>query len=181
MSVDHRLDDELQRAFKRELPSTDFTARVMERVAVEGAPRASWWKKLAMLLEPPKLRWVAIGVTASLLLAVGAMQYNRMKSAAVDDKVTVANSNPSADPNQKDAVNSAADHQAQATLKNTAAPSIKHVTSSSNHRRAIARRDSQELRAEGEAAKETLMLALSIASSTLNDAQKAVHDDGLKP
>jgi len=26
-----------------------------------------------------------------------------------------------------------------------------------------------------------LMLALSIASSALSDAQKAVHDDGLKP
>jgi hypothetical protein len=39
----------------------------------------------------------------------------------------------------------------------------------------------RELRTEGEAAKESLMLALSIASSALSDAQKAVHDDGLKP
>jgi hypothetical protein len=56
------------------------------------------------------------------------------------------------------------------------------VYSSPNHRAVLARqREERELRVEGEAAKEKLMLALSIASAALNDAQKAVHDDGLKP
>jgi len=46
----------------------------------------------------------------------------------------------------------------------------------------LARQEQErELRVEGEAAKEKLMLALSIASAALNDAQKAIHDDGLKP
>jgi signal transduction histidine kinase len=62
-------------------------------------------------------------------------------------------------------------------------PSVKHAAASSpNHRLAVARHaEERELKAEGEAAKEQLMLALSIASTALNDAQKAVHDDGLNP
>jgi hypothetical protein len=54
--------------------------------------------------------------------------------------------------------------------------------SSTNHRLAQARHEEErELRVEGEAAKEKLMLALTIASSALKDAQKAVHDDGVQP
>ena len=62
-------------------------------------------------------------------------------------------------------------------------PQTKRVVyPSPNHRAALARQQQErELRVEGEAAKEKLMLALSIASAALNDAQKAVHDDGLKP
>jgi len=60
-------------------------------------------------------------------------------------------------------------------IKRAASPSINHRLAQDRHQQA------RELRAEGEAAKEQLMLALSIASTALNDAQKAVHDDGLKP
>jgi hypothetical protein len=186
MSLDHRLDDELRKAFKREQPLEGFTARILEQVALEGTPRESPWmklKKLAMLLEPPKLRWVAIGVTASLLLTIGLMQYSSMKTIGVDEKLTIAATDPARDSNGKEEAHSPS-NPSRAPVKNPPAPRLRNAGSSSiNHRVTQLRHQEQrELRAaEGEAAKETLMLALSIASSTLNDAQKAVHDDGLKP
>lgn len=181
-SPNDRLDDELRKAFKREQPSADFTMRVLERVALEPAHRQPWWKRLAMLLEPPKLRWVAIGVTASLLLAVGAMQYSRMRQVAVDDSVKVATNDSAVDASSKDSVNRSSEDPAQEPVIKTGASKIK-LAASSTHRRIAQTRhnETRELQAEGEAAKETLMLALSIASSALSDAQKAVHEDGLRP
>lgn len=176
-----RLDDELRIAFKREQPSADFTMRVLEQVARERAPRQSWWKKLAMLFEPPKIRWVAIGVTASLLLAIGTMQYSRMKTVTVDETTKVAKSDTVPEASNKDIAPVPGGHSPQAPMNSTTAPK-RVANTSTNRRHALARhQEERELRAEGEAAKETLMLALSIASSTLSDAQKAVHDDGLKP
>jgi len=185
MSLDHRLDDELRKAFKREQPLDAFTARVLEQIALEGTPRESPWKKLkklAILLEPPKLRWVAIGVTASLLLAIGLMQYNRIKTTAVDKNPTIAVTGPAADTTNKESDHSPT-NAPQDPVMNIPPSRAKNVASSSTNRRLeqLRHQEQRELRAEGEAAKETLMLALSIASSTLNDAQKAVHDDGLKP
>lgn len=178
----NRLDDELQKAFAREQPSADFTMRVLDRVALEPAPRQPWWKKLALLLEPPKLRWVAIGVTASLLLAVGAMQYSRMRQVAVDDSVKVANVD-SVKAGGDDAANHPNERPVQNSMNNKPAPGLKLIGSSSTGRRITQTRhnETRELQAEGAAAKETLMLALSIASSALSDAQKAVHEDGLRP
>jgi hypothetical protein len=177
------LDHELRNAFRREQPSSDFTMRVLERVSLEPLPRLRWWQKLATLLDPPKLRWMAIGVTASLLLAIGAMQYSRMRQVAVDDNVKFAKTADAPDGSGKDAGNPGSDRSSQNSVMKEPAPSIDRVaTSSTVHRKAPARhQEERELRAEGEAAKETLMLALSIASSTLNDAQKAIHDDGPKP
>jgi hypothetical protein len=152
-------------------------------VSLEPLPRLRWWQKLAMLLEPPKLRWMAIGVTASLLLAIGAMQYSRMRQVAVDDNAKVAKTAAGPDASDKDAGIPVSDRTAENSVTKEPAPSIDRVAPSSTvRRRAPARhKEQRELRAEGEAAKETLMLALSIASSALNDAQKAIHDDGLKP
>lgn len=181
-----RLDDELRKAFKREQPSVDFTARLLERVALQPTPKARWWQRLAMLLEPPKLRWVAIGVTASLLLAIGAAQYSRLHQVVVNDDGQIAKNEPSPEASGKDAVKQGSDHYPWAprdSVNPQPAPIIKRAApSSTNHRLAQARhQEDRELRAEGEAAKEKLMLALSIASSALSDAQKAVRDDGLKP
>ncbi|HLF83558.1 MAG TPA: hypothetical protein VI837_05230 [Blastocatellia bacterium] len=180
-----RLDDELRRAFRREQPPADFTARLLERVAQQPAPKAPWWHRLAMLPDPPKLRWVAIGVTASLLLAIGAAQYSRLNQVVVDDGGKIAKNEPAPEPGSTGSVTADKDHAPQDVANTTEKPAqnIKPAApSSTNHRLAQARhRESRELRAEGEAAKEKLMLALSIASSALSDAQKAVHTDGLKP
>jgi hypothetical protein len=186
--MDQRLDEELRSAFRREQPSADFTMRVLERVALEPPPRLRWWQKLAMLLEPPKLRWVAIGVTASLLLAIGAMQYSRLNQDVVSDSGKVAKSDPSqGDPN-KEVVKPGSDAVSQNAPIVTPKPvqNIKRAATFGRNHRLVSKlmgrhEQERELRAEGEAAKEKLMLALAIASSALSDAQKAVHDDGLQP
>lgn len=185
----NRLDDELRKAFRREQPPVDFTARLLQRVAQQPAPKAHWWRRLATLLDPPKLRWVAIGVTASLILAIGAAQYSRLNYGVADDNGKVAKNDPAPEASIKDAVKPESDRPRQdatiATPKST--QNIKRAApSSTNHRFMLGlaqarHKEARELRAEGEAAKEKLMLALSIASSALSDAQKAVHDDGLKP
>jgi negative regulator of sigma E activity len=186
--LDQRLDDELRNAFKRELPSADFTMRVLDRVSLEPPPRLRWWQKLAMLLEPPKLRsrlgWIAIGATASLLLAIGAMQYSRLQQGVVNDSGTVAKSGPSqGDTKEVTKPGSDAVSQNPTIVTQKTAQNIKHASApAGNHRPVSTQLEQQrELRAEGEAAKEKLMLALAIASSALSDAQKAVQDDGVEP
>lgn len=183
-----RLDDELRKAFRREQPSADFTARLLERVAQQPEPKTRWWQRLATLLDPPKLRWVAIGVTASLLLAIGATQYSRLNQTVVRDNGEVAKvvalpeerveTSERATAPAEDKVARPKEENYVLILKG----SNKRGSRSGNQRLGTPRaRQERELRAEGEAAKETLMFALSIASSTLSDAQKAVHEDGLKP
>lgn len=182
--MNQRLDEELRNAFRREQPSADFTARILERVSLEPMPRLRWWQKLAMLLEPPKLRWVAIGVTASLLLAIGVMQYAKMQQVGVDTSVQVAKENPSSSAaSDKGAVDAVVDRAPKETVTNKPVQIIKHASALATNNRPVSTRHQQEreMRAEGEAAKEKLMLALAIASSALSDAQKAVHDDGVEP
>ncbi|MEK6285076.1 MAG: hypothetical protein AABO57_04990 [Acidobacteriota bacterium] len=183
-----RLDDELRNAFRREPPPADFTEHLLRRVAQQPAPKPAWWQRLAMLLDPPKLRWVAIGVTASLLLAVGAAQYRKLHQVVVNDDGKVAKNFPAAAEANKSPEHAAQPpvndrSQSKATSSDPASkPRRSGVASSTNHRLTLARlQRERELRAEGEAAKEKLMLALHIASSALNDAQKAIHDDSPKP
>jgi hypothetical protein len=185
-----RLDDELRKAFKREQPSADFTERLMERVSHQPAPKTRWWQRLATLIEPPKLRWVAIGATASLLLAIAATQFNRIQQTPVNDNGSSvqANLKPKEEkvPDKQVAPKDENVVDKQPAFKNepSASPmTLKHPAQPVNRRHLLqARHDERrELKSEGEAAKEKLMLALSIASSALSDAQKAVHDDGLNP
>jgi hypothetical protein len=183
-----RLDDELRNAFRREPPATDFTERLLARVAQLPAPKPRWWQRLATLLEPPKLRWIAIGVTASLLLAIGAAQYSKLHRVVVNDDHQIANVTPPSEADGKSSppvAGTVGGEQAQLNPGVSGAapkPRRNDFVSSTTHRLALARSQKQrELRVEGEAAKEKLMLALYIASSALNDAQKAIHDDGPKP
>ena len=179
-----RLDDELRNAFRREPPPADFTARVLERIAQQPAPRPRWWQRLATLLEPPKLRWVAVGVTASLLLAIGAAEYSKLRRAEVSDNTVIANV-PAPRGANTAAVAPDRDNRGQdlATLAPNPAPNVKRGAASSKVRRlALARyQKERELRAEGEAAKQKVMLALSIASATLNNAERAIRDEGPTP
>jgi len=173
-----RLDDELRNAFRREQPSAEFTARVLQRLALQPAARPRWWQRLAMLLEPPKLRWVAIGVTATLLLAIGATQYSKLHRAAINDSTSVAQAPPAVETPNTTKENDRLKPESVA-VKN---PRIRRRDSSIDHQLAVTRyRKQEQLRAEGEAAKQKLMLALSIASTTLNNAERAIRDEGPTP
>jgi hypothetical protein len=171
-----RLDDELKSAFRCEQPPADFVARVVERAALLPEPRLSWWRRIAMLLQPPKLRWIAIGVTASLLLAIGAVQYGRLHKAAVEDRGKVAETTSPLETKDH-----ADDRVVNDTLPRQESRDRVNQRASTNDRRRQVHESHQAVNAEAEAAKEKLMLALSIASATLNEAEKAVHDEGPKP
>jgi hypothetical protein len=179
-----RLDDELRNAFRREAPPDDFTERLLARVAQQPVPQPRWWQKLAVLFEPPKLRWVAIGVTASLLLAIGAAQYSRLQKVELNDSGKIAVS-PSPEPVVSPDKRAGDESPKAALTSDHAVPhrAMRKANPSINHRLAAAQnqKEKEEFRKAGEAAKEKLMLALEIASSALNDAQKAIHDDGLQP
>ena len=180
-----RLDDELRKAFRREQPSVDFTQRLLEQVAMQPLPKARWWQRLATLLEPPKLRWVAIGVTASLLLAIGAAQYQRLSRVVTEEnKQQATSSQPApAPPATAEDLDKKSAPVPQDSIVGRPATIVRHsFKPAARHRALVASTQKvQELKSEGEAAKERLMFALAIASSALNDAQKAVHDDGMNP
>jgi hypothetical protein len=181
-----RLDDELRKAFRREQPSSDFTQHLLERVAMQPLPKVRWWQRLATLVDPPKLRWVAIGVTASLLLAIGAAQYQRLNRVVVKDNNLQAKSSEPSDSSSSSENSSL--KPPTPDRPETIAPSKplqieKHKSQSAARHRTLtaSTHKAQELKAEGEAAKEKVMFALSFARSVLSDAQKAVNDEGLNP
>jgi hypothetical protein len=174
----NRLDDEIRNAFRREQPPAEFTARVLQRIALQPAPRPRWWQRLATLLEPPKLRWMAIGMTATLLLAIGATQYSKLHRAVINDSTSVAQAPPTVETPNTTKENDRPKPESVA-VKN---PRIGRRDSSIDHQLAVTRyRKREQLRAEGEAAKQKLMLALSIASTTLNNAERAIRDEGPTP
>jgi hypothetical protein len=157
-------------------------------VAQLPAPKRRWWQRLATLLEPPKLRWIAIGVTASLLLAIGAAQYSKLHRVVVKDDHQIADvtlpseADGKSNPPVEGTVGGERVQPVQAGPIASPKPRRNGFVSSTTHRLALARlQKEREFRIEGEAAKEKLMLALYIASSALNDAEKAIHDDGPKP
>jgi hypothetical protein len=119
----NRFDEELKMALRREEPSSDFTDRVMARVAElkkQEKPRekTNWLGKLAEFFQPPKMKWAMAGAMAVALLVAGLGVHYRRE----------------------------------------------------NERRRLA-----EI-AEGERAKEQVILAMRIASAKLNVAQRKVHE-----
>ena len=197
-----RLDDELRIAFKREQPSMDFAARVLERINETPAPKRSWWQRLAEMFEPPKLRWIAVGVAASLLVAIGVAQYQRFQKAAVEERARIAGTDSASAPNdavaekadtKKDESVAAADAVAapdrleRIEQKRTVAPSRRRVNrgdvaraQASNHARLAAAPKERPVSAEAEAAKERVIFALQIVDSTLGDAQRVIQEDSQK-
>ena len=183
-----RLDDELRMAFRREQPSVDFTDRVLERIARQPVPKLKWWQTLAALFQPPKLRWVAIGATATLLVAMGAAQYAKLHPEVIDDSGKVAGAQ-----NAEGGSNAAGDAgsvKTQDAIDQAPAPKLeptpqrntdRHLVAVSNRKPHHTRPKDRVGNPEAEAAREKVMLALHITSETLNEAQRAIRDDGYKP
>ncbi|HYV05829.1 MAG TPA: hypothetical protein VFB82_14640 [Blastocatellia bacterium] len=180
-----RLDDELRMAFRREQPPVDFTDRVLAKIARQPAPRVSWWQRLAESLQPPKLKWVAIGATAALLVAIGAAQYAKLHPTMTDDSGKVAVDNkPQAGEAAKDGgskTTSPIQEVPAPKLAPSPANSRHHIVAVSNRAPRRTPHTDRVVNPEAEAAKEKVMLALHITSTTLNDAQRAIADDEEKP
>lgn len=184
-----RLDDELKIAFKRKQPSTDFAARVLERINEPPPAKKNWRQSLARFFEPPKLNWVAVGVAASLLLAIGAASYRMLYQGAVEEGATVATSvsapeTGGADANKADAnkveVVAAPVMPYQAATKPIIKTRNVAVRGAKNPARLAGLRKDPPVSPEAEAAKERVIFALQIVGSTLSDAQKEIQEDGPK-
>ena len=173
-----RLDDELKVAFRRVEPSADFADRVLRRINNPPAPKPSLWQKLRSFFEPPVARWVAIGVAASLLFAIFASQYQRLQNVTPESAIepTVAQQAPTA---KTDTVAPRLD--AAPPFEKPAPQIIKHQPA--RHKAALNRnllarqRKERQFKVEAERAKEQVLLALQIASTTLNEANKMVRGD----
>lgn len=177
-----RLDDELKLAFRREEPNTDFANRVMQRInaAAASAPKRSLWQRLISIFEPPRLRWLAVGAAASLLFAVAAYQQGAFQQNAVEQQPEVVAVAPQPDDAKRVEPNDTPQPPSVAITRKPAR-SANHKGKSldaKNQLRLAAIKKERLERAEGEAAKKKVMLALHIASSALNDAQKVIEGSG---
>lgn len=180
-----RLDDELRMAFRREQPPVDFTDQVLEQVARQPKPKLRWWQPLAALLQPPKLKWVAIGATAALLVAFGAAQYSQLHPPVIDDSGKVAGIPDAGGGNAAGGIGAV---KPPTPVREAPVPKLepkprveRHLVAVSKRRRQDTRPKNRVVNPEAEAAKEKVMLALHITSAALNDAQRAIQDDAPEP
>ena len=167
-----RLDDELRAPFRRVEPPAGFAERVIGRINNPAAPKQSLWRKLKSFFEPPVARWVAVGVAASLLVAIFASQYTQIQEATPEQQraplsaeVPPVGNEPVAPLPDK--------RQAPPEIKQQP---VKHRAAVNRNLLAQQRRERQH-RLEAEQAKAQIMLALQIASTTLNEANKMVRGD----
>ena len=167
-----RLDDELRNAFRREMPSADFAERVLKAVAAP-APKRKWWDELLSLLATPKVRLVAMGFAVSLLIVLWATQSRRLEGpgsdksdsrAGVEEPVSAPDSRTPAPKEDAPRVN---EHSVAAGP----VPRPHHRTRNNGQ---VSERRPEVAKSDGEIAKEQLMLALHIASASLNEAQRIV-------
>jgi hypothetical protein len=70
------LEDDLKIALRREEPSADFAARLLARLNQPPA-EPTWRERLAVLMRPPRLQWVALAVIVSVMLPVSVVQYRK--------------------------------------------------------------------------------------------------------
>jgi hypothetical protein len=173
-----RLDDELKVAFRRVEPSADFAERVLRRINNPPDTRPSLWQKLKSFFEPPVARWVAVGVATSLLVAIFASQYQRLREVTPERAVEpgVAQQAPEV---KTDTV--APKLGPAPSPERTAPRTVRHRPAGNKaalNRNLLARQTKErQQKIEAERAKEQVMLALQIASSTLNEANKMVRGD----
>jgi negative regulator of sigma E activity len=166
-----RLDDELKTALRRQEPSPDFTARLMERINTSPAPRPGFRQRLAAFFDSFDWRWAAIGATAVLLVAIGTAQYRRLHQTAVEpnsEVVALAPTPTAPNPVPVPVVKTPKAEQ----------PGINRSGPRRIGTHAVAIRKEPRPSPEAEAAKERVLFALQVAGATLNDVQRAIRDDG---
>jgi len=169
-----RLDDELRLAFRRQEPPPDFVDRVLAGVAAPPVAKATWWQTFLSLLHPPRARWVAIGFATALVVVIGSLQYQNVQQSDGSDQTAATTPAPGVDPREGTVKPPAP--AAPETVSPPKRPSRLRRSPVPSSR--LARNPKVELeRREGEAAKEQLILALHIASTTLNEAQKIIRED----
>ena len=171
-----RLDDELKIAFRRQEPSPDFTARLIERINLSPAPRPDFRQRLAAWVSMPRFRWIAIGATAVMLIAIGVAEYGRLHQTTVKDDGKLLAVNPAA--TGVDQINEWGNKTPKAHTSERPRTNIREARKFRPN--AVAVRREPQPSPEAEAAKVRVLFALQVAGATLNDAQRAIQDDGPK-
>jgi hypothetical protein len=170
-----RLDDELKVAFRRVEPSADFAERVLGRI---NNRKPSLWQKLKSFLEPPVARWVAVGVATSLLVAIFASQYQRLQSAKLEQETAPVAAQHDTQVKTKDDVPQPTPLPLPENQRRRLVKLQPNRSVSAAYRNLLARqRKERQFKIEAERAKEQVILALHIASTTLNEANKMVRGD----
>lgn len=70
------LEDDLKIALRREEPAADFTERVLARLN-QPLTEPTWRERLAVLVRPPRLQWVALTLIVSVMVPVASVQYRK--------------------------------------------------------------------------------------------------------
>jgi hypothetical protein len=78
------LEEDLKMALRRTEPPEGFAKRVLMRAKSPAPPEPSWWERLAVLLRPPRVQWVALSVVASILIPVAGVQYRQERRYRVE-------------------------------------------------------------------------------------------------
>jgi len=181
-----RLDDELKLAMGRVEPSPDFTERVLRRIAAPPAPEKKWWESFVAPFRLPKVRWAAAAIAALLIVAMGAFQFLRPGPAAENREVISVKTPPAPDPDSNPKpVEPKQPEEINVPDENKNESFSGKVAVQENNRNRKIRRPTERpakieeiaVKAEGEIAKERLLLALQIAGTTLSDARKAIRGD----
>lgn len=168
-----RLDDELRAAFRRVEPSSDFAERVIGRINNPPAARPSLWRRLKSFFEPPVARWVAVGVATSLLVAIFASQYTQLQEATPEHQAAPGIAEQKPPEIRTDTTAPLPENHIAPPARQ---PRVKHRVSLNRNLSARHSKDRRH-KLEAEQAKEQILLALQIASSTLNEANKMVRGD----
>lgn len=174
-----RLDDELRLAFRRQEPPPDFVDRVLSQVAAPPVAKASWWQTFLSLFQPPRVRW-AVGVAAALVILIGSLLYANIQQPGGREEIAATPAAPSVKSEEEGEKKQEAipEPEASPAPEKSQPPRPKRLHRPPVDSLRLARKESIEReRREGEAAKERLMLALHIASTTLNEAQKIIRED----
>ncbi|MCI0488306.1 MAG: hypothetical protein L0229_17085 [Blastocatellia bacterium] len=185
-----RLDDELKLALGRMEPSPDFTDRVLKAINPSPAPEKSWWQSLTGAFQLPRVRWVAAAAAASLLIVILAFQYWQPRPIEQVKEIANAGTQPPAESVDNGvAKNPTQPPLSNITANNTGGSKVEDTprnirNNNGPKRRPVKRaRSAKEIaaEAEGQAAKEQLLLALRIASTTLSEAQRVIRGDDEQP
>jgi hypothetical protein len=180
-----RLDDELKMAFRREPAPPGFTDKVMERIAArrlehDSREHVNWWRSLPAWFSATRLLRAA--AVAMLLVAIVLVAY-RMLAVSPVQQVARDTEGEGAQPPVRQSSGPTRSPEA-ATARETAEPGLQPTTKSNSVRRASQvsvrvprRRPEVTPPDQAEAAREQVMLALQIASSTLAGAQRSVQED----
>lgn len=178
-----RLDDELRRAFRREEPPADFTARVLARLD-EPLPQAkpSRWRAILSIFEMPRLGW-AMAAAALVVVAIVSVWQFAPRQSAIDTNNGVASTEPQPVVESPKIENKAAPEIATRNekVKTDAASAPNKIDRKArpaiDRRQVIAKLPAPKVDPEAEAAKQKVLFALQLASDTLNDAQRAIQGE----